>query len=224
MDIFFIDSKKLLSQVTKDSLFSYLGSYDCKSEKRKIEYSFGRFLLHWVLMNVYKIDNPVIDVVNNKPCLKSGEKFFSISHSKDIIMIAFDDKNLGLDLEFMRKRDYEAIFSHMGVKTNDFSKETFFRFWTEYEAQIKIQGPCRSSCTFKFLDNYMVTVKSAYSFDISKTLKIYEVVNPIASTNPIELINLKLVKDNKKNENMLVAQEISTAFSEFFEPLNLKTE
>ncbi len=70
----------------------------------------------------------------------------------------------------------------------------------------------------QFLKDYMLSVSFSDSLDFSEIknkLKIYEVVSPTDSIKPSELINLKLVIDSNKNENTVVAQEISTAQFDF---------
>ena len=126
----------------------------------------------------------------------------------------------------MKKRDFEKLFEHYRLNPENKDKTTFYQLWTAYEARIKLQQQPLSQLSARFRQDYCLCVCSAESFDISKRLKIYELKSPTHSINPSELINLKLVIESKKNENTLVAQEMSTAAFEFeeLEPLNLKIE
>ena len=226
IEVFYIDTNKLLPLIDKESMAEFLDNKNFKSEKRRIQYSLGRFIVKYVLKK-YGVNNPAIVIKNNKPCLPNKKIHFSISHTKNIILVAFWKENIACDIEFMKERDYSKVFKYCKVYPENQDKQTFYRFWTEYEAEIKLQELPKSSVTFELLKDFMLTVSVNHSFDIKNKLKIYELVNPNANTSPNELINLKLVIDNNKNENTLVAQEINTAAfesTESFNALNLKTE
>lgn len=215
--IFFIDKRKWINNVNPDSLKYFLENRTFKSQKRLEEFCLGRFLLKYVLKNYYNINTPQITIENNKPKLESNKIFFSISHSKDIVLVALFNKNIGVDVEQLKDRDYARLFEYYKIKPKKINKISFYKFWTEYEAKIKLQDNAKSICTMKFLNDYMLSLAISDSScgDISKMLNIYELISPNDNINPKELINLKLVIESKKNENTVVAQEISTAQFDF---------
>ena len=225
MEIYFIKIDEFLKNTDKTSLETFLDGKNFSSPKRRLEYALGRFLIKYVLKNRFKIDNPKILVKNKKPCTSDGIKF-SLTHSHNYVMAVFDRAEAGIDLELMKKRDFEKLFEHYRLNPENKDKTTFYQLWTAYEARIKLQQQPLSQLSAIFKKDYCLCVCSAESFDISKRLKIYELKSPTHSINPSELINLKLVIESKKNENTLVAQEMSTAAFEFeeLEPLNLKIE
>lgn len=232
LNIFFIRKEDFLKKADKNSLYAFLEDKTFGSQKRKDEYCLGRFLVKYVLKKIYKQTDSEIIVENKKPKTKDNSIKFSISHSKDIVLAAFFDFEIGADIEFVKDRDFDRLFKYYHLSENKEPcadrKDFFYRFWTQYEAQIKLQQQVKSGVTLKLFKDYMLSVCSSCSgADIRSKLKIYELTSPSVSTSPSELINLKLVIDSSKNENTLVAQEINTAAFdavEFFAPLNLKTE
>ena len=83
---------------------------------------------------------------------------FSISHSENIILVAFDENPIGADIEVMKERNFKELFARYNYKGEKISKELFYKFWTEYEAGIKLQGTPKTKENFPLLSNFMVTV------------------------------------------------------------------
>ena len=193
------------------------------NRKRKLQSEIGRHLTKQVAREFYNVENTEIIVENNKPKFKHSNLCFNISHSNNIIAVAFDENPLGLDIEYMKERDFRSLLKRYNIDSDD--KNLFYQFWTEYEASIKIQAKINQKICFKLLSDYMLSLFSSSPDDGIKTkLKIYEVKSPTANISPSELTNLKLVQASKANENTLVAQERDTASVEFLTPLALKTE
>lgn len=221
VNVFFIDAQKFLKNIDKKSLEFFLENNLFKSQKRCEQFCLGRFLVKFVLKNYYDISEPKIVVQNKKPCLEGNNSVsFSISHSHNIILAAFYKGAIGADIEFMKDRDFDRLFAYYNIEPdiNSDKKEFFYNFWTKYESEIKLQQKAVSSFSMQFLKDYMLSVSFSDSLDFSEIknrLKIYEVVSPTDSIKPSELINLKLVIDSNKNENTVVAQEISTAQFDF---------
>ena len=221
VNVFFIDAQKFLKNIDKKSLEFFLENNLFKSQKRCEQFCLGRFLVKFVLKNYYDISEPKIVVQNKKPCLEGNNSVsFSISHSNNIILAAFYKGAIGADIEFMKDRDFDRLFAYYNIEQdiNSDKKEFFYNFWTKYESEIKLQKKAESSFSMHFMNDYMLSVSFSDSLNFSEIknrLKIYEVVSPTDSIKPSELINLKLVIDSNKNENTVVAQEISTAQFDF---------
>lgn len=191
--------------------------------KKKLQSALGRHIAKEVARVFYDVKDTEIIIENNKPKFKNTDVCFNISHSNNIVAVALDDMPLGLDLEYMKDRDFKSLLERYNI--NSESKDIFYQFWTEYEASIKIQAETKQKLCFKLKDDYMLSLFSSNPDEGIKTkLKIYEVKSPTDSIMPSELINLKLVQANNANENTLVAQERDTASVEFLTPLALKTE
>ena len=223
MDIFYINSDTFLNNVDLNSLDYFLEGKSFKSEKQKRQFCLGRFLVKYIASVKFGVQNTELEIVNKKPKFIYSDINFSISHSKNIVLAAFDSSPVGVDIEFIKPRKFAEIFKYYNLNVENPSQEYFYRFWTEYEAGIKLQMPAKSTAVFQ-LDNFMLAVKSYSSLGIKSRLKIYELKSPVVNTNPNELISLKPVSDNKKNENALVIQDINTASLTSFSPLNLNIE
>ena len=74
------------------------------------------------------------------------------------MLIAFDKNPVGADVEEMKERNYKEIFERYNYKGQDISKETFYKFWTEYEAGIKLQGTPKTKISTEIEKNFMLTV------------------------------------------------------------------
>ena len=211
MNIFFIKIDKFLQQVEKSSITT-----EFSSQKRCIEHSLGRFLTKFVANKFYGIKNTEISVLNKKPQFINANLHFSISHSKNIVAVAFDENDIGLDFELIKDRNIAKLSNYL---KKDFKNLVeFYQYWTSFEAQYKSKPQNLTSLKF---EDYMVSVSSS---EISTKLKMYEIEIPKNKTNPNELINLKLVNDNKENDIALEINEINTASLEFLSPLALNIE
>ena len=191
--------------------------------KKKLQSALGRHIAKEVARIFYDVNDTEIIIENNKPKFKNADLCFNISHSNNIVAVAFDVLPLGLDVEYIKERNFKLLLERYNIASND--KEFFYQFWTEYEASIKIQDEIKQKLCFKLKEDYMLSLFSSNPDEGIKTkLKIYEVKSPIESIMPNELTSLKLVQANNVKENTLVAQERITAPFEFLTPLDLKTE
>lgn len=194
-----------------------------KREHKKLQSEVGRFIVKYVAKNYYGIENDEIIVQNGKPKFKHSTLNFNISHSENIVVCAFDDFPLGIDAEYMKERNFKDISKYLKVDFTD--KKSFYRYWTQYEAKIKLQAEVKQILSFEITKDYMFCLFSSNPDSGIKTrLKIYELKSPTESITPIELISLNPVNANNANENTLVAHERNMASEEFFTPLTLKTE
>lgn len=108
----------------------------------------GKVLLQYGLKTYYNISEAEIGTLpNKKPYLKGLDLHFNISHSKDLVVCAFAEYPLGIDVEFNDpKTNYQDFEFQMTV--NEFQEienfgdkmKAFFTFWTRKEAVIKAHG------------------------------------------------------------------------------------
>ena len=54
-------------------------------------------------------DVKIIREFGKKPRLSCANIYFSLSHSEDVTAIAMSDRNVGIDIEWGRERDYNKI-------------------------------------------------------------------------------------------------------------------
>ena len=90
MDIFYIRKNEFLSSVDKAALEKFSDGREYNSQDKKLEHLCGLFLTKFIAKNIYDVNNLEIEICNRKPFFVSREIFFSISHSKDIILVAFN--------------------------------------------------------------------------------------------------------------------------------------
>ncbi len=147
-----------------DIFYTYLDNIP-KGEMRNVHHLTGRKLVEYAAKNIYKIDNPELQIINNKPFFKYSKKQFSISHSKNIVLVCFSDFPVGADVEYIAQRDYSAVAKRMKFHLTENTSDEFYRCWTLYEAEFKIGGDYSYSKSFKLEENYMLSVVSADKFD-----------------------------------------------------------
>ena len=195
MDIFYLSSKNFL-QFIDEEFIKQFKKKELSSKKRIIEHSMSMFILEYLLKRFYKIENFEIVYENKKPKLKNDEIYFNISHSKDIILIAFNDSSVGVDIEQKKERDFKKLSDYYNVQFKN--KEDFYEFWTRLEAEIKLQKPVIDIITRDFTKDYKLSIASV---DIIEKLNLYEI-------RAIKKISLKEVMKNPKNSIIIVKKNI----------------
>jgi len=156
-----------------DLFFSYIKNFKTEN-KYEMQHNLGLKIINFCALNYYNIANPQIITINKKPEFKHSEIKFSISHSNNITAVCFDINPVGFDIEKIREVNYKKISKRMKFKHEAKTSEEFFESWTLYEANYKLQNVRKSEYTFKFKDEYIISVVSSETTDIKKNLKIYE--------------------------------------------------
>ena len=124
-----------------------------KSEEMKLQSIAAAYLIdeHLKTLNLREKDMDYVISKAGKPYFKNHRDiYFSISHSKNIVGVAFSDKEVGLDIQVVRdinenifdrvlsKSEISEVFK--GNEENDLSKpnlEKFFEYWVIKEAILK---------------------------------------------------------------------------------------
>lgn len=153
-----------------------------KSQNDKKASVLGEALAKQAISDLLNINLAQINfdrTINGKPFCKSHNVFFNISHSKDLVVCAVDNKNLGIDAEFIRDIDLRvtkfacnendmAILDNIADETE--KNQMFFQIWTSKEAYIKFHGmvladikdisfdDIKSNCQTYTENGYMITV------------------------------------------------------------------
>ncbi len=144
MDLFYINCKNFTGKNIKEK-----------------QHNAGRYILDYAAKKFYNIDNSEIEIINKKPKFKFSKTEFSISHSHEYAVVCFDISPVGCDIEKIRPRKFEAITKRMHLKTEENSLEAFYKTWTLYEAEIKLQSNVQAYKSFKFKDEYILSVVSS---------------------------------------------------------------
>lgn len=96
---------------------------------------------------IYLSDKTVYRTQNGKPYFADNALFVGVSHSHDVLVIAFDNKNFGIDCEKIVEREFLDISRRFFTKEeqelvskakNPFN--VFLSIWTKKEAYIKCFG------------------------------------------------------------------------------------
>lgn len=154
MKILIAEISEILEHIDKSTLES-----EFTSQKRNVEYSLGRFLAKCGARAFYGKDNAIISEKRKKPFIKFANFDFSISHSDNLAGVAFDDTNVGLDIEKIKPRNLAKLAKRYGENFED--EIAFYKFWTSYEAQYK--SGVENVKSFNFAD-YVFSV-SAQNID-----------------------------------------------------------
>jgi 4'-phosphopantetheinyl transferase len=159
-----------------------------------------------LILSKYTSDMPEQIVYRNnpygKPFLPCSHPHFNMAHSGDLVAIAVNQSEIGIDVEFLsRPFDYEEILSSVfcqqeitAIRNNDRPSELFFTLWTRKEALVKAIGcglssPLSGYCCLTTVDApYMrydweilsLTPKENYRLSIAahypgNPLRIYEI-------------------------------------------------
>lgn len=134
MDIFIIETSNS-EKVKFETLKQYQKKEISNEEKLKI-HCLSYLLVDKFLDEVYGIKSREIVFDEGKPVLIDGGKHFSISHSGDLIALAFSDSNCGVDIEKIKLREFKNISERMGFKAETLGE--FYEEWTKYEALYKL--------------------------------------------------------------------------------------
>ncbi len=102
--------------------------------------------IEYILKTYFDIPNArIVKSENGKPYLENPKYrlFFSVSHTKNKLFIAFSDENIGLDAEVLsREVDLPLLLRRFPVEERKEIQSTsdFLRHWTARESAIKWLG------------------------------------------------------------------------------------
>lgn len=94
----------------------------------------------------FDLDN--IDIIkdkNGKPHAQNNEFYFNISHSENMVVVAIDDQEIGVDIEKIRPLNLRVAQKFLSEKIDVITCSStpdieFTKQWTIFEAQLKYWG------------------------------------------------------------------------------------
>ena len=182
MDIYFIE----ITSKTKD-----------KSHLKKFQHEISRTFLKKLLAEKYGITSDIKEE-NGKPFLPENSIYFSISHSENLVGIAFDRGKIGLDIEFIKPRNFDDILKHYKIKKETPVSETeFYQIWTSYEAEYK-SGVKNNLKNFRY-KNFI----GAISYEKETNSEFYKTCIEQNNLNFTDLKNCTFNKIEEKNVEFL---------------------
>ncbi len=153
-----------------------------RSDKDKRRSVLGEMLARHGISKLCGIEEEKIEFArteNGKPYALNADIYFNISHSKDIVICAVSDSEIGVDAELIRDIDLRIAkfactdedFKYLN-ETEDSSerKLRFFRIWTAKEAYVKYCGTgisylkdinfrdIEKNCQFYREDEYLIAI------------------------------------------------------------------
>ena len=160
MDIFIIEVVD--ADNVHEELLKEFQKKEISDSKRRNEHCLSYLMVDRILREFYKINDREVIFDKKKPLLKSGAKYFSISHTEKYIALAFSDYNCGIDIEEIQPRAFDKVSERMGFAANTI--EDFYYEWTAYEAGYKLGSDPRSSKAYN-IDNHIVTAVSENQYE-----------------------------------------------------------
>lgn len=186
MQIFFTRKDKLIKHIDDSELLSIH-----KSEKRNLDSNLGTLITRYVARNVFGEKNTEIFRQNGKPIFKTTQLQFSISHSHNIVGVAFSVNPIGFDIEKIKERDLTKLSKYFKREFNTLTE--FYKYWTVYEALYKSKSDLQHSQTSSFkLEDYIISVSAEKI--TPTTPAIYEITPEPSSTT--KLISIKNLNDD----------------------------
>ena len=116
MEIYYLKKEEFLNSIDINSLKKFSDNREFSSEEKYLEHLCGLFLTKYIAKKVYNIKNTEIELKNKKPYFKNNEIYFSVSHSKNIVLVGFNNANIGVDTEYMYPRNYQKIIRQRNKK------------------------------------------------------------------------------------------------------------
>ncbi|MBO6257703.1 hypothetical protein J6N69_06670 [bacterium] len=163
MEIYYININEFKNTHNKSILNNYADK-NFNSEKRFFEYTIGRYLIKNVAQKIYKIDDTTIILSKDgKPVFKDSDLKFSLSHSKDYVIACFDKNNCGIDIEYIKERNFERLSRYYNRKFK--TAHDFYNFWTLKEAAYKLGTETKDTYSAIFENNYYLSIASETIFD-----------------------------------------------------------
>jgi len=157
-----------------DIFYLYIDKFDFSAGKKYTKHHrAGRYILDYAAEKFFDIKNPEIEITDNKPRFMHSDINFSISHSGNIAAVCFDKNPAGFDIEIMKPRDFMPLADRMNFQLKENTLEEFYRCWTKYEAEYKLQTEAKTSVSMIFQEKYMLSTASGSENKIE--LNFYEI-------------------------------------------------
>ena len=147
--------------------YSYIDKHytDSPLTKREKEQLLGRKIVLEVAKSVYGVEDEIV-YEGKRPHFKNNGIYFSISHSENLIVVAFDEEPVGIDVEFVKSRNFKKLAKRYNIKIE--TPTDFYKWWTAYEAKYK-NASGKIVKTFELLPEYICSIsteKALASFDV----------------------------------------------------------
>jgi len=177
------DLSSLLQKVTLDA-DEKKKLKNFRSVRRKFEFLSVRALLAELIDN----KTGIVYNKNNKPFLKDGSMFISISHSRQLtaILLSVNEK-VGVDLEYMRSYIAAVAFKFINVKEK-ITKDPANRLYHLYLHW------CAKEALYKICDKEITSIRKNISIEPFKVRNAGEITGSIHTDKINESFNMQYIR------------------------------
>lgn len=117
------------------------------NKNSKLSFEGKKILKESLNLTVEEFNKKVKKNKYGKPIINNEQTFFNISHSNNVVVVGLSDKNIGIDIEYIRQFDFKNMKNHF-LTTNEYryicTKKNklieYFKMWTIKEALLKLLG------------------------------------------------------------------------------------
>ena len=157
MKVFIVDMSKLKVDELRVNLSSYEASF---AENIQNSHAQERYIVSKAIVRKLLADTKPLKGVapsdieikvgsNGKPYVEGRPIYYNVSHSEDLLVVAIDNAEVGVDMEHMKERNFKALTEYYFdgkesvieriLQSADIKTE-FYKQWTLTEAEIKLAG------------------------------------------------------------------------------------
>ena len=151
-----------INRLTSDDLYRY---NNISNPLRKRQFLIGRMLIYENYGYNFFINK------NGKLCTE--DKYISLSHSENLVILAISKEKIGVDVEnITKKRDFENIGRFLNF-CNDFENDIeFYSQFTAYEADYKAEIDNQTIFhSYYIIDNFLICISQPNE---NVDIKIYD--------------------------------------------------
>ena len=150
--------------------YSYIDKHYTNSllTKREKERLLGRKIVLDIAKSVYGVEDEIV-YEGKRPHFENNGIYFSISHSENIVVVAFDNEPIGVDVEFVKSRNFKKLAERYNILIK--TPTDFYKWWTAYEAKYKNAGG-KFVKTFELLPEYICSISTEKDL-VSLDVKIF---------------------------------------------------
>jgi 4'-phosphopantetheinyl transferase len=111
----------------------------------------GSMLIRYSIVRRLGVKNKDIEIYTDeygKPFINVDNVYFNVSHSNEYVICAIGRNQVGIDIEFIKERDYDIVKYYFSEKEYSLFKKVkkekqlnyLYKMWTYKESYIKILG------------------------------------------------------------------------------------
>lgn len=157
MKIYYVKKDEFMNKVSLEELKTFSDGRVLNNQTKYTEHLIGLYLIKYLAKKYYDLDDYKIIYDGKKPKFKDEKLNFSVSHSENIVAVGFSDYNIGIDVEYMKNRDFTKLSKRYNINP---SALDFYTFWTKYEAGIKLGDNPKFVKSQIIENNYMLSYAS----------------------------------------------------------------